>query len=170
VYTIGHSNVTVDKIVQLLQKYRIEVLVDVRSVPHSHYSPQFNRGSLAEALQESGIEYLFAGKFLGGRPEDPSCYKSNDVPVSREEYLDLVDYDRVAKQDWYQNAITRLIEIARDRRTVVMCSEEDPKQCHRYRLIGQTLINIGLTVWHIRGRGVLEQQVSLNIFQGEQSE
>jgi uncharacterized protein (DUF488 family) len=170
VYTIGHSNVTVDKIVQLLQRYQIQVLVDVRSVPYSQYSPQFNRDSLAEALRESGIEYLFAGEYLGGRPEDRTLYKSGENPSSREEYLELVDYNKVAKQDWYRNAIARLIAIAGERRTAVMCSEEDPKQCHRYRLIGQTLLQKGVTVWHIRRKGGVERQVSLSIFQGEKPE
>ena len=122
VYTIGHSNASFDKIAQLLARHGIEVLVDVRSVPHSHYVPQFNQSNLTATLPEHGIEYQYAGKYLGGRPEDPACYKSDTLPKSREDYLELVDYDKVAKQDWYQNAIDRLIEIAGENRTAIMCS------------------------------------------------
>jgi uncharacterized protein (DUF488 family) len=167
IYTIGHSNVAVDKLVQLLQKYRIEVLVDVRSVPYSRCASQFNRESLAETLRESAIEYLYDGKHLGGLPEDPRLYKSNKTTQDGEQSTSTVDYDKVAEQDWFQNAIERLIEIARERRTAIMCSEEDPERCHRYHLVGQTLLKMGVIVWHIRGKGSLERQVSLSVFQGE---
>jgi uncharacterized protein (DUF488 family) len=170
VYTIGHSNVAVDKIVQLLQRYEIQVLVDVRSIPYSQHSPQFNRDNLADAMRESGIEYLFAGEYLGGRPKDRRLYKSSENPSSREEYLEFVDYDEAARQDWYRNAIARLVEIAGERRTAIMCSEEDPKQCHRYHLIGRSLVQMGVTVWHIRKKGGVERQVDLSVFQGEKPE
>jgi uncharacterized protein (DUF488 family) len=39
VYTIGHSNASFDKIAQLLQKYAIQALVDVRSIPRSTLQP-----------------------------------------------------------------------------------------------------------------------------------
>lgn len=34
-----------------------------------------------------------------------------------------------------------------------MCSEEDPKSCHRHNLITQTLIKKSLKVIHIRKEG-----------------
>ena len=170
VYTIGHSNVAVDRLVQLLQKYRIDVLVDVRSIPYSKYAIQFNRDNLAEKLQESNIEYKFAGNFLGGRPADPKLYKSNKTSTNGEESPRTVDYDKIADQDWFQNAIEHLIETAKERRTTIMCGEEDPERCHRYHLVGRTLVRIGVKVWHIRGNGNLERQVDLSIFQDEKPE
>ena len=97
VYTIGHSNVAIDKLVLLLQKYRIDVLVDVRSVPYSKYSSQFNRDSFPEKLRESNIEYKFAGNLLGGRPEDPNLYKSNETSADGEQSPRTVDYDKIAE-------------------------------------------------------------------------
>ena len=145
IYTIGHSNVEANKIVQLLQEYQVDVLVDVRSSPYSQYVTQFNRDTFAQLLDDSGIEYVFAGSYLGGRPKDPTCYKD-----------DKVDYNEVAKRQWYQKGIERLIEIADERRTAIMCSEENPQQCHRHHLIAQTLLEMGVTVLHIRGNNVLE--------------
>jgi len=145
IYTIGHSNVEADKIIQLLQKYKIDVLVDIRSFPYSQYATQFNRDKFANLLQESGIEYIFAGAYLGGRPKDISCYKD-----------DKLDYNLVVQRPWYQKAIERLIEIADENRVAIMCSEENPEQCHRQHLIAQTLIEMGIKVIHIRGNGVCE--------------
>lgn len=145
IYTIGHSNVTVRQILDLIQANNIEAVVDIRSIPQSRYSPQFNRKSLAKVLDEIGITYVYLGDSLGGRPNDPTCYQGSEVK-----------YDEVVKKLWYQQGIEELGRIACSRRTVILCSEEDPKQCHRHRLVGQTLLRLGFTVLHIRGNGSLE--------------
>jgi uncharacterized protein (DUF488 family) len=156
IYTIGHSNVPANKIIDLLRKNGIEVLVDVRSAPYSQYAPQFNREQLAHSLGQAGLRYVFAGEYLGGRPKDPSCYKDKQLPSGKVDYLHLVDYNEVAKRSWYQKGITRLVEIAADDQLAIMCSEEDPNHCHRQHLISQTLLAMGITVVHIRGDGSLE--------------
>jgi len=145
IYTIGHSNVRVAKIIDLLQKNNIQAVADIRSIPQSRYSPQFNRKSLAKVLDEIGITYVYLGDSLGGRPNDPTCYQGSEVK-----------YDEVMKRPWYQQGIEELLPIVRLQRTAILCSEEDPKQCHRHRLVGQTLLSLGFRVLHIRGNGQLE--------------
>jgi uncharacterized protein (DUF488 family) len=143
-----------------LVEYGIEALVDVRSSPYSQYSPQFNRETLAKTLEASGVEYAFAGEYLGGRPRDPSLYRSGEMPVGKgSNYLELVDYEKVAQQPFYQKGIARLLQIAGENRTVIMCSEEDPAHCHRQHLIAQTLLGQGVEVLHIRGEGLEEAAV-----------
>lgn len=161
IYTIGHSNVAADTLIELLERYRIAVIVDVRSVPYSQYTPQFNREALIVSLRESGIEYRFAEEYLGGRPKDTTCYRSDASPKSRSDYLKLVDYEEVAKRPWYQHGINRLMHIAASQRTAIMCSEENPEDCHRHHLIAQTLISRGLPVIHIRHRGAIEEAKSI---------
>ncbi|MYE82962.1 MAG: DUF488 domain-containing protein [Gammaproteobacteria bacterium] len=63
--TIGHSNHPADIFVRLLGAHAVTVLVDVRSVPHSRFHPQFNRASLAASLPAAGIEYGYIGEPLG---------------------------------------------------------------------------------------------------------
>jgi len=145
IYTIGHSNVRVEQILNLLQKNNIQAVVDIRSTPQSRYSPQFNRKSLAKVLDEIGITYAYLGNSLGGRPKDSSCYQGSEVK-----------YNEVMKRPWYQQGIEELRRIARLQRTAILCSEEDPQQCHRHRLVGQTLLRLGFRVLHIRGNGDLE--------------
>jgi len=153
IYTIGHGNAPVTAIIELLHKYAIRELVDVRSVPYSQYVPAFNREAFKKALEDAGIVYAYAGDYLGGRPKDETCYKTEQVPdekTGRAEFLKLVDYAAVMERPWYQKGIARLIEIARTQRTAIMCSEEAPDRCHRSHLIAQTLIGRGITARHIR--------------------
>jgi uncharacterized protein (DUF488 family) len=141
IYTIGHSNLTIEEFLTALRVNGIGCLVDVRSRPYSQYSPQFNRGSLEHSLHQNGIEYRFAGETLGGRPTDPTCYKDGIVPDGHANYLDLVDYDEVARRPWFRQGLVRLLDLARQKPTAMMCSEEDPGRCHRYHLITQAVID-----------------------------
>ena len=70
VLTIGHSNHTIETLVDLLQKNEVQVIVDVRSTPRSRYNPQFDQGMIEKSLRSAGIRYLFLGKELGARSED----------------------------------------------------------------------------------------------------
>lgn len=146
IFTIGHSNIKAEVIVDLLKQHSIEVLIDVRSVPYSRFNPQFNRESFKRTLNNNGIQYAYAGHSLGGRPNDPTCYDG-----------DQVQYSRIMDKPWYLQGIDQLLECAKYQRVALMCSEEDPKKCHRHNLIAQTLMERGVTVWHIRGDGRLEE-------------
>jgi uncharacterized protein (DUF488 family) len=157
IYTIGHSNQDQGDLIGLLGEQGIETLVDVRSSPYSRYAPHFNRESLGPALEHADIEYVFAGEYLGGRPTDPSCYKNGIVPPAQADFLKLVDYAAVATRPWFIEEIDRLLEIAGDKRTAIMCSEEDPAQCHRHHLIAQSLLERGVEVQHIRKTGAIEE-------------
>lgn len=160
-YTIGHSNITASAFTDLLKQYQIQVVVDVRSSPYSQYSPQFNRELVEKTLEEAGIEYKFAGDYLGGRPNDPSCYKNKLVPDGKADYLHLVDYPLVMAKDWYQKGLQQLIAIGQQSRTAILCSEENPAHCHRHHLIGKSLVEKGIVVLHIRGDGNLVKDQQL---------
>lgn len=155
VYTIGHSNQTETQFLDTLKQHGIEILVDVRSAPYSRFTPHFNRESLRLHLKEAGIQYAYAGKKLGGRPDDPGCYLQRVIPEPGADYLNEVDYLAVEQRDWYQEGIQRLLDLAARQRTVVMCSEENPEICHRHHLIARTLLNQGVEVRHIRRNGAV---------------
>src|SRR5262245_44876564 len=73
-YSIGHSNHSIERFLHLLELHRIEALIDVRSVPYSRFSPQFSIHALRTAISEAGRAYVFLGKELGGRPEGREFY------------------------------------------------------------------------------------------------
>lgn len=142
VYTIGHSNVEFEKFLNLLNLNEIEVLVDVRSVPFSKYVPHFNKENIKMKLEEAGIEYIHLGDKLGGMQKDKEGKICYDVTEKSEEYI---------------KGISMLIKLAGNKKTVIMCSEEDPDKCHRHHLIAQTLLRRGAVVFHIRGNGTTEK-------------
>ncbi|MCI0682374.1 MAG: DUF488 domain-containing protein [Gemmataceae bacterium] len=151
IFTIGHSNHSLDAFVSLLQRHGITAVADVRSQPFSVRQPHFNREALAPALRERGIAYVFLGAELGGRPGQPSLYDADG----------RVDYRRVRTQDFFQRGLERL-ENAQGRYTVaLLCSEENPLSCHRGLMIAPALAERGLPPTHVRGDGALESMAQM---------
>ena len=146
VYTIGHSNHTNEHFFETLKSRGIEVLVDVRSSPYSRYATWFNRDPLKTSLGAAGIRYLFLGDSIGGRPERLEFYDDEGY----------VRYDRLAASPEFLEGVERLLRGAAEYRVVLMCSEEDPTECHRNLLIGRVLADRGVEVIHIRGNGRLD--------------
>jgi len=144
IYTIGHSDHTSAEFVELLRRYGISVVVDVRSQPYSRWTPQFNRETISRDLKGTGIAYRFMGDTLGGRPTDPTLCEPEPEPANHE---------RLAESATYQTSIDRLLDSARTAGIAVMCSEGDHRRCHRHLLIAQTLLARGARVLHIRPDG-----------------
>lgn len=65
VWTIGHSDRSIEKIVDLLQEHKNETLVDVRSFP-TFKIEHFKKERMKQWLTEYGIDYTWLGKELGG--------------------------------------------------------------------------------------------------------
>ncbi len=164
-YTIGHSNHSLEKFIGLLEENSIDLLVDVRSAPYSRYNAQFNKEALQNALPQRWIEYAYAGKFLGGRPSDPTCYKDQTLPEEGADYLHKVDYREVMKRSWFIKGIDHLLEMADEHATAVMCSEEKPEECHRHHLIAKYIMenHPEVTVLHIRGDGTVYGASSVRV-------
>lgn len=143
--TIGHSNHPADVFVRLLDEHAVTVLVDVRSAPYSRFHPQFNRAALAGTLAAAGIEYVFLGGALGGRPADPGLYDDGRVR-----------YERVASTAAFRDAVEQVAERAGRDRLALMCAERDPLACHRTLLVAPALEERGARVAHILADGALE--------------
>ncbi len=145
IFTIGHSIHPLHDFIRLLKQHGITALCDVRSIPYSRVNPQFNRDRLKRALQQSGIVYVFLGKELGGRTEDPSCY-----------FHGKVRYERIAKTDLFRKGLERVREGMKQYRIALMCAEKDPIECHRTILVARQLDELKLQVKHILEDSSLE--------------
>lgn len=156
VFTIGHSNVVSNRIIELLMARKIDVVIDIRSVPYSRFSPQFNKNAFAEQLKSNKIAYIFEGERLGGRISDPLCYKNNCLPTRKRNIAELVNYEKLVVCSWYQEGVGVILENLREKNVAIMCSEENPLRCHRNLLVARTLTDMGIKVWHIRHNGELE--------------
>lgn len=144
-FTVGHSTHSIENFIALLASHGIEAIADVRSSPFSRFNPQFNRRELQKTLQDAGIRYVFLGKELGARSDDPHCYVA-----------DKVQYDRLAKTPEFQSGVDRVLEGANSYRVALMCAEKEPLDCHRTILVARELDKRGFAIRHILSDGSVE--------------
>ncbi len=147
VFTVGHSNHSLEDFIKLLLRHRVDEVVDVRSSPYSRYMPHFNRDVLEEALEQIGISYVFLGGELGGRPADRACYDANG----------RVRYDLLANTDPFDDGIRQIMRRADDSRLALMCTEKEPLECHRTLLVARGLVEREVDVEHILASGGIER-------------
>jgi uncharacterized protein (DUF488 family) len=145
VLTIGHSTHRIEKFIELLRQHEVTAVADVRSAPFSRYNPQFNKEALAAELKRNGIAYVFLGKELGARSNDPSCYEDGRVR-----------YGWLAKTEAFHAGLERVRTGAEMNRIALMCAEKEPLECHRTLLVARSLAESGMTVTHILSDGQLE--------------
>jgi len=154
IFTIGHGTRPINELLDLLKKYGIDYLADVRTQPYSKFNPQYNRESLHRSLNQQNIKYIYLGDALGGRPQDPSCHDS----------MGRVDYNLVRQQDFFKNGIERLRSAhEKQLKVALLCSERKPELCHRSKLIGRTLQDENIPVRHIDEQGELKTQDQLSV-------
>ena len=151
VWSIGHSTLPLGRLLELLEQNAIAVVADVRSHPVSRFSPQFSRDHLEPALLGAGLNYVFLGRELGGRPASPDFYDADGHAL----------YWRMAESEPFAEGIARLLVWARRYRVAMLCSEEDPSACHRRLLVSRVLHERGVEVVHIRGDGRVEPESAL---------
>jgi uncharacterized protein (DUF488 family) len=144
-FTIGHSNHEMAALLALLQQHGITLVADVRSSPYSRFNPQFNRESLADALQKCGIEYVFLGRELGARREERQCYSGQQAR-----------YDRVARLPIFQQGLDFLRQAAGRGRVALLCAEKDPLTCHRTILVCRNMRSESIAISHILEDGSIE--------------
>jgi uncharacterized protein (DUF488 family) len=133
VFTVGHSTRSIEEFLSILAAHGIERLVDVRSIPKSRRVPQFNSDALGASLQQQGIQYLHM-KALGGlrHPKKDSV----NLGWRNASFRGYADY---MASDEFRAGIERLLQLAREKRTAIMCAEAVPWRCHR-SLIGDALL------------------------------
>lgn len=152
-YTVGHSNWDFSEFAKFLKKAGVELLVDVRSSPHSSRFPHFSQPGLDALLEAEGISYLFLGEELGGRPDDPDAYRPDG----------LVDYKARRKSYAFGAGIERLLKELASRSAALMCAEEDPLECHRFLMICPEFVASGVQPLHLRkGTGPEPQEAAEN--------
>lgn len=166
-WSLGHSNITIDEFIDLVRSHDIEVIADVRSTPFSRYTPHFNQEILKQSLERAGIKYQFMGETLGGRPPEPEMYDSQGHVL----------YSELAHNFRFQSGIEQLCIKAENLRIAMMCSEESPEKCHRRLLISRVLRSQGVETRHIRGDKSIQSDAQLielfgprmteNLFGGE---
>lgn len=145
-FTIGHSNHATARFLALLERHGVEAVADVRSRPFSRFVPQYSKRALGEILAGEGIDYLFLGEQLGGKP------RRGDVAGARPDYA-----ARIATPA-FQDGIAQLLAATRRQRLALLCRERDPLDCHRLHLVCRYLAPMALAIRHILPDGAVEPQ------------
>lgn len=146
IYTVGHSTQSIEEFIEQLQRHQIQLVADVRSHPYSRRYPHFSREALQKSLSMADIRYLFLGRELGARRDEPQCY-----------VLGRASYQEIAKLPNFVRGIERLLEGTDRHRIALTCAEHDPLTCHRTILVCRELRQRDVTIRHILRGGGLEE-------------
>lgn len=130
----------------MLQHHRIELLVDVRTLPASRRMPHFAKAALERSLPAAGIAYMHMPELGGLRKPKLDSTNAGWRNVSFRGYADYMQTDEFSK------ALDHLVDLSKGKRVAIMCAEAVPWRCHR-SLISDALLVRGIEVRHITGMG-----------------
>jgi len=142
ILTIGHSTRTWKDFLAILRAHGIKRVIDVRSIPRSRHNPQFNRETLSAKLRSARIGYVHLRK-LGGlrhaRRDSPNMGWRNRSFRGFADYMQTSDFE---------TGLGRLIKLAKQKKSALMCAEAVPWRCHRSQ-IADALLARGIEVQEI---------------------
>ena len=148
VWTIGHWNLEVEAFLAPLREASIETVLDVRSLPGSRRSPQFDREEMDRWLRHAGLDYLHVAD-LGGRRRGQGVDPWVNAGWRNDSFHHYADY---TLGEAFRAGLARLEAMASTRRVAVMCGEPVPWRCHR-SIISDHLVTRGWTVVHLSTTG-----------------
>ena len=139
IYTVGHSTHPIDEFVHILRAHGVERLIDIRTIPKSRANPQFCHDELARLMHSRRISYRHLKDLGGLRHTNVNSINKAWHNASFRGYADYMQTDEFAK------GIEKLIELATEKITAIMCAEAVPWRCHR-SMVADALIVRGIKV------------------------
>lgn len=140
IYTIGHSNYTIERLIDMLKKFNIDCVVDIRGIPYSKYNLQFDLETIRYLLTKEGFKYIYMGReFAANR-------------LNKESYNDegYCDFTKVVGEKEFKEGIERLKNgCKKGYKIALLGAMQDPLRCHRSILMGRELEKEGFSVTHI---------------------
>ena len=149
IWTIGHWTCPPDVVLETLGSAGIEVLVDVRKMPGSRRSPQFDADEMPSWLDEAGIEYVHLSELGGRRPKQKEVDPGLNAGWQNASFKNYADYTLTPE---FEEGLAQLTKMASRQHVAVMCGEPMPWRCHRL-LISNTLTARGWSVVHLMNGG-----------------
>jgi len=142
IWTVGHSNRSLDEFLAILRSPEIDRLIDVRTVPKSRHNPQFGIDTLPGELASQRVEYAHMPSLGGLRHPRPD---SLNLGWRNESFRGFADHMQTEE---FERALAKLVAAAVPTPTAIMCAEALPWRCHR-SLIADALVVRGIEVLHI---------------------
>lgn len=146
IWTLGHWTSPVDAVLATLRSVEIDELVDVRKLPGSRRSPQFDAEEMTRWLGGAGIGYRRSAELTGRRPKQRDVDPQLNAGWQNTSFRNYADHTLSAE---YEQGIEELEALAAEHHVAVMCGEPMPWRCHRL-LISNTLVARGWEVVHLR--------------------
>lgn len=145
-FTIGHSNHSLERFLDLLRQHGIGLLADIRRFPGSRRCPHFSHENLSKALAAHDIAYCWI-EALGGRRSsaESGVADSPNQGLRNRSFRNYADY---MMTDEFRRGFEELSALAASKRTAMMCSESVFWRCHR-RLVSDHAVARGVEVHHI---------------------
>ena len=137
-YTVGHSTFPREHLTDLLKKYEIDYLLDVRSTPFSKYTPQYNSDDLKRYLFNENINYAPMGKYFGARQENSAYYPEG-----------FLDFELFRESSVFIQGVENVIKGLESHNIALMCTEKNPIDCHRAIMVARGFELQGVDVMHI---------------------
>lgn len=153
-YTIGYTAFQPTDFLDVIANYGVKLLVDVRSLPYSAHSPEYNGPNIERLLKEHRIHYRNYAKEFGAR-------QTNRHYFSDEGYL---NFEKFAQSSQFQQGFYKLQKSIEQGYTfVLMCAEKDPATCHRSIMVSRVFNDSGYDVRHILSGGITESQKDIEL-------
>jgi len=152
VFTVGHSNRTLESFAALLHAGAVEQVVDIRTVARSRHNPQFNADVIGAGLAPFGIGYLRIAALGGLRGKSKAVAPAVNAFWENASFHNYADY---ALSPEFRAGLEELLALAGERRTAIMCAEAVWWRCHR-RIVADYLLRDGREVLHLMGEHRIE--------------
>ncbi|WP_418223410.1 DUF488 domain-containing protein [Clostridium isatidis] len=149
IYTIGHSNYSLERLIDMLKYFDINCVVDIRGTPYSKYNVQFDKEAIRYSLTKAGFTYIYmAEEFAAKRP--------NKISYNEEGFS---DFEKVVQEEAFKRGVERLKNgINKGYKIVLLGAMQDPIRCHRSILVGRELTKLGFNVKHILDDYTIQNQ------------
>ncbi|WP_455538117.1 DUF488 domain-containing protein [Terrisporobacter sp.] len=152
IYTLGHSNYPFDKLIEILKKYNINCVVDIRAIPYSKYNTQYNKEFFQANLKKLGYTYIYMADEFGAKRKTRKSYNNEGY----------ADFEKVIFEDDFKKGVQRLkVGCKKGYKIVLLAAMQEPIRCPRAILVGRQLVKEGFNVKHIMHEGDLKSQADL---------
>lgn len=143
IYTIGHSNRNFEEFLRIIEKFKIDLIVDVRRFPSSKIT-HFNKEFLENKF---GEKYLWIEKLGGFRKFGKDI---TDIGIGKcfrsEGFRAYATYILINEE--IRKILYNLLEISKNKNILLMCREKFPWNCHR-KILSDWFLSKNSDVIHI---------------------
>jgi uncharacterized protein (DUF488 family) len=127
IFTIGYEGTTVAEFIFALQNAAVERIIDVRALPNSR-RPGFSKTPLRNALAEAGIDYVHL-RALGTPAEGRAAARAGRIEDLERIYAGQLELPEAMAEG------ARMVELAKEKPSALLCYEREPAGCHRSLLL-----------------------------------